>query len=62
MSRLLHGRPAASVSAPAIPTHVWLVIVAAVIAALLLLLAGVDFTGLDRLLPDGAQFLPYFTT
>jgi hypothetical protein len=39
-----------------------LVIAAAVAAALLLLLARVGFEGLDRLLPDGQPFLPYFTT
>jgi hypothetical protein len=43
---------------------VWwtLVIVALGAAAMLMLLGSVSFEGLDRLLPDGQPFLPYFTT
>jgi hypothetical protein len=47
----------------AVPPAWWpLVIVAVGAAAMLLLLGSVSFEGLDRLLPEGQPFLPYFTT
>jgi hypothetical protein len=50
----------AEVAAP----PVWwpIVIVAVGAAAMLLLLGSVSFEGLDRLVPEGQPFLPYFTT
>lgn len=47
-----------------VPALAWLVTIAAVAVAatLLLLFATIIFQGLDRLLPAGAPFLPYFTT
>jgi hypothetical protein len=39
-----------------------LVIIALAAAAMLLLLGMASFDGLDRLLPEGQPFLPYFTT
>ncbi|HEV8027889.1 MAG TPA: hypothetical protein VGP50_10695 [Stellaceae bacterium] len=47
----------------AVPPVWWpLVIVAVGAAAMLLLLGSVSFEGLDRLVPEGQPFLPYFTT
>jgi hypothetical protein len=40
----------------------WAVLLAAVAALLLLLVLHSGFQGIDRVLPPGEPFLPYFTT
>jgi hypothetical protein len=45
-----------------VPALAWLAMIAAVAATLFLLFSTVSFDGLDRLLPAGELFLPYFTT
>ena len=44
-----------------VPVLAWLALIAAAVTALFLLFA-VGFQGLDRLVPAGEVFLPYFTT
>jgi hypothetical protein len=45
-----------------VPALAWLAMIAAVAATLFLLFSTVSFQGLDRLLPAGELYLPYFTT
>jgi membrane protein YqaA with SNARE-associated domain len=59
MSPILHNPTNAR---PTVPALWWLAIIAAVAATLLLISSTVSFQGLDRLLPAGEPFLPYFTT
>jgi hypothetical protein len=62
--RRLHSRDIDGGCAEVAAPPVWwpVVIVALGAAAMLLLLGSVGFEGLDRLLPEGQPFLPYFTT
>jgi hypothetical protein len=45
-----------------VPALGWFALIAAVATTLFLILSTVSFDGLDRLLPAGELFLPYFTT
>jgi len=62
MQRVHHDNTAAKTRAREVPALFWFVVIAAVAATLLLVVSTVGFQGLDRLLPDGEPFLPYFTT
>ena len=62
--RRLDSRDIDGACAEVAAATIWwpIVIVAVGAAAMLLLLGSVSFEGLDRLLPEGQPFLPYFTT
>lgn len=60
MSLMLHNDTDARPTT--MPALAWLAMIAAVAATLFLLFTAVSFQGLDRLLPAGELFLPYFTT
>lgn len=45
-----------------VPALGWFALIAAVATTLFLVLSTVSFQGVDRLLPAGELFLPYFTT
>jgi len=60
MSLLFHK--GAETRPPTLPKLGWFALIAVAAMALLLLLSGVSFHGLDRLVPAGDLFLPYFTT
>ena len=58
----LHPREIDDRAAETTPSVYWPPVVIALIAAMLLLLGTLGPLGLDRLLPEGQPFLPYFTT
>jgi hypothetical protein len=62
LPQVLHSSPTTETRAGKVPTLFWFVIAAAAATVLLLLISAVSFKGLDRLLPEGEAFQPYFTT
>ena len=61
MLQVLHTNKAEA-RAGRVPSLLWFLIIAATAVVLLFLISAVNFRGLDRLLPEGEPFQPYFTT
>jgi len=49
-------------NAEPIPLFIWPLVVATTAAVLLLIVYWFGLSNLDRLVPDGTTFLPYYTT
>jgi|HubBroStandDraft_3_1064219.scaffolds.fasta_scaffold05637_3 hypothetical protein len=62
MPRLFHTDRTMGAGPEELPVRFLLLTMVAAISVLLLAIFSIDFRGLERLLPDGELFVPYFTT